>query len=368
MALQTTFRWLLGIGETSQYIDEDILDSISIDNQENERPSDFSILQLLQEVYYVDQLNRWENNEPNDLLSTQDNIYDYIRIFHGKITDILGSHHHDLINEIDSKEIRDDLRYFTGADVGNYVQENLPEPSLSRDVAYMIFNLLPSSYKHHLPHYARRDIVSSYICFERYWNKGMALLSEMQNDVHIAAIDELKKLLSELSRKNKKLCNRYLGEKKGCFSLTKVRKTELNQDVLCFSGLGFPKKITDAIDCIVNSGHFVKPFVIMKSDKVRYYLCPERFVTYADACRTNKAHKPRMFSCCERKTFAEYDWQDVDSYVMIVKYEPCELCQLPVYLHTRKYRGIVKAGIKCNPLKDIPLFDAIAEEIYKEIH
>lgn len=368
MALQTTLRWLLGIGKTSQYIYEDILDFIYNDNQEYEGTSDFSILQLLQEVFYVDQLNKGENNEPNDYFITQDNIYDYIRIFHGKIIDLLWSHRHDLRNEKDSEEVREDLRNLKGANVGNYVQENLPEPYLSRDVAYMIFNLLPYSYKHRLPHYARRDIVSSYICFERYWNRGMALLSEMQNDVHIAAIDELKKLLLELSRKNKKFCERYLGEAKGCFSLTKVRKTESEQDVLCFSGQKFRKAITDAIDCIVNSGHFENPLVITKSDKVRYYLCPERFVTYADACRTNKSHQPRMFSCCERKTFAEYYWQDVESYVMIVKYQPCELCQLPVYKHTRKYRGIVKAGIKCNPLDEIPLFNAIADEIYKEIH
>ena len=98
------------------------------------------------------------------------------------------------------------------------------------------------------------------------------------------------------------------------------------------------------------------------------YLCPERFVTYADACKTNKAYQPRRFSCCERKTLAEFDWQDVESYVMIVKYLPCELCQLPVYMHTRKYFGIVNAGIKCNLLEKKPLINAIAEEIYKEIH
>ena len=368
MSLQTTLRWLLGIGKISQYVDEDILDFVSNDSQGNEGTSEFSTLQLLQEVYYVDQLNRGETNKHNDILRIQDNLYDYIRIFHGKIMDILGLHLQDLNNDIDSEDVRDFLMSFSGSNVGNYVQKNLPEPFLSRDVAYMIFNLLPSSYKYSLPHYARRDIVSSYTCFERYWNRGMALLSKMQNDIHIVPIDELKTHLSELSRKNKEFCKRYLGEAKGCFSLTKVRKTELNQDVLCFSGLKFGKAIIDAIDCIVNSGHFVNPFVITKSDKVRYYLCPERFVTYADACRTNKAHKPRMFSCCERKTFAEYDWQDVESYVMIVKYQPCELCQLPVYLHTRKYCGIVKAGIKCNPLEEIPLFNAIAEEIYKVIH
>lgn len=53
---------------------------------------------------------------------------------------------------------------------------------------------------------------------------------------------------------------------------------------------------------------------------------------------------------------------------MTVKYQPCELCQLPTYEHTMKYGGRIKAGIKLTPLDKIPLFNAIAEEIYKEIH
>lgn len=53
---------------------------------------------------------------------------------------------------------------------------------------------------------------------------------------------------------------------------------------------------------------------------------------------------------------------------MIVKYQPCELCQLPVFEHTMKYRGRIIAGIRLAPLRGIPLFDAIAEEIYTEVH
>lgn len=368
MALQTTLRWLLQIGDNPLYIDEDVSDFLSHNNQEDELFPDFLIPQLLQEVYYVDQLNRGRNNEPNGILHIQDYVYDYIRVFHGRIVDILESHYHDLVNEFYAEEVREELMHLSGENVGSYVQEYLSEPFLSRNVAYMIFNSLPSSYKYRLPHYARRDIVSSYKCFEQYWNKGMSLLSEMQNDIHIADINELGKTLAELSGRNKVLCERYLGERKSCFSLTEVRKNRTYQDLLCFSGQKFPEAITNAIDCIVNSGHFRNPFIITTSTKVRYYICPGRYVTYSDACKTNKAHEPRMFSCCERKTFAEYDWHDVESYIMTVKYQPCELCQLPVYEHTRKYRGRVKAGIKLDPKENIPYFNTIAEDIYNEIH
>lgn len=368
MALLTTLHWLLKIGEGPQYIDENILDFISHDNQVNIESTDFFIPQLLQEVYYVTQLSRERNNEPNEVLSLQDEFYDYIRVFHGRIRDILESHHQDLVEEVHSEEIRERLMEFSGASVGSFVQENLPEPFLSRNAAYMIFNMLPYPYKSRLPHYARRDIVSSYSCFEKYWNRGMSLLCEMQNDVHTVAIDELKKLLAKLSGKDMELCKVYLKDNKGCFSLTEVKKNEVQQDVLCFSGQKFAKKITEAITMIERAGHFRNPIIITKSNKVRYYICPERYVTYADACKTNKVYQTRMFSCCERKTFAEYDWNDVESYTMTVKYQPCELCQLPIYEHTMKYRGRIKAGIKLDPLDKIPLFNAIAEEIYKEIH
>ena len=368
MALQTTLHWLLKIGEEPQYIDENILDFIFHGNHVNRESTVFFIPQLLQEVYYVSQLSRERNNEPNEILSFQDKVYDYIRVFHSRIREILESHHQDLVEPINSVEIRERLREFNGKGVGSFVQANLPEPFLSRNAAYMIFNILPSPYKSRLPHYARCDIVSSYNYFEQYWNKGMSLLCEMQHDVHTVAIDELKKLLANLSGKNKDLCKDYLKDKNGCFSLTEVKKNGLQQDVLCFSGQKFNKKITEALRLIERSGHFRNPIIITKSDKVRYYICPERYVTFAEACKTNKAYQPRMFSCCERKTFAEYDWNNVESYTMTVKYQPCELCQLPISEHTMKYRGRIMAGIKLAPLGKIPLFNAIAEEIYKENH
>lgn len=368
MALQTTLHWLLKIGEEPQYIDENILDFIFHGNHVNRESTVFFIPQLLQEVYYVSQLSRERNNEPNEILSFQDKVYDYIRVFHSRIREILESHHQDLVEHINSVEIRERLREFNGEGVGSFVQANLPEPFLSRNAAYMIFNMLPSPYKSRLPHYARRDIVSSYNYFEKYWNKGMELLCEMQNDIHTATISQLKNLLTELSGKNNKFYKKYLKEKDGCFSLTQVKKKGLQQDVLCFSGITFSKPIIDAINCIKNSGRFKTPVVITNSDNVRYYLCPERYVTYEDARRSNVVYSNRMFSCCERKTFAEYDWQDVDSYTMMVKYQPCELCQLPIYEHTMKYNGRIKAGIKLAPLDKIPLFNAIAEDIYKALH
>ena len=368
MALHTTLHWCLKLQEEVQTIEENLLDVISHGDQEKQEDVQFFIPQLLQEVFYVDSLSRNNNIEPNGIADSLDAVYDYISVFHARIVELVELHHKHLTDETHSEEIREQLWDFSGSKVGMYVHKNLQEPFLSRDNAYMIFNALPSSYRYRLPHYARRDIVSSYDCFEKYWNKGMELLCEMQNDIHTATIGQLKNLLTELSGKNNKFYKKYLKEKDGCFSLTQVKKKGLQQDVLCFSGITFSKPIIDAINCIKNSGRFKTPVVITNSDNVRYYLCPERYVTYEDARRSNVVYSNRMFSCCERKTFAEYDWQDVDSYTMMVKYQPCELCQLPIYEHTMKYNGRIKAGIKLAPLDKIPLFNAIAEDIYKALH
>lgn len=167
--------------------------------------------------------------------------------------------------------------------------------------------------------------------------------------------------------KNNDFKERYLDDSGGCFSLTRVRKNATEEDVLCFSGLKF-SDLNSAIDKIAQSGYFVNPTVIRECLNVRYYLCPEKYVTFAEAKQTHKDHKRRMFSCCERKTFAKYDWQGVDSFIMTVKYYPCELCQWSVDMHKKKYGGTIKAGIIQSPLEEKALYDAIAEEIFREIH
>lgn len=367
MALQTTFHWHLMLNNEYQVIKENTLDFVSLNNPENEESPQFFIPQLLQEVYYVDNLSQAHNIEPDGIAYIQDNVYDYLRVFHSRIVEILQSHHRHLIDEIYSEDVKEQLRELSGLRVGMYVKEHLSEPFLSRDAVYMIFNTLPSPYRSRLPHFARRDIISSYKCFEKYWNMGISFLCEMQKDIHTLGVDELKNLLLELEVKNIDFKERYLGNYGGCFSLTRVRKNGVDEDVLCFSGQKF-KGLNNAIEQIAHSGRFNNPVIIKGSMSVRYYICPERYVTFADARQTHKDTDGRMFSCCERKTFAEYDWHNVESYIMIVKYQPCELCHFPVREHTLKYKGKIRAGVQTEPLKEKSLYDAIAEQIYNDIH
>lgn len=368
MALQTKFNWVLYIGENEPIrLDEDLLEYSASENFVEQNAESFYLPQLLQEIYYVDQFNRNVNLEGNKH-SNIDSIYDYIRTFHVRIIELLHTRHTQLddTSHLDAENY-DRLLDFSGYKVGQYVEENLSEPYITRDAAYRIFNLLPKQYNKYLPHTARRHIIASYETFEKYWNKGMSLLSAMQSDIHALGVNDLKELLSDLTMKNKDFKKRYLKDSGGCFSLTRVRKNGVNEDVLCFSGQKF-SGLNGAIDKIARSGIFVNPTVIRECLDVRYYLCPEKYVTFAEAKQTHKDNKRRMFSCCERKTFAKYDWQGVDSFIMTVKYYPCELCQWSVDMHKKKYGGTIKAGIIQPPLKEKALYDAIAEEIYEEIH
>lgn len=367
MALETKLRWSLYLGENEHIsLMEDLLEYSHSENVHGNQES-FYLPQLLQEVYYVDYLSRNANIETG-IHKDRDGVYDYLRIFHARIIELLRSHYIHLTNQgqLDNNSFNK-LLELSGQQVEQYVADNLQEPFRSRDAAYMIFNLLPKQYKYRLPHYARRDIISSYDKFEKYWNKGMTMLSMLQNDIHTSDVAELTKLLSELADKNSRFRNKYIGESNGCFSFTKVKKNGVSENVLCFSGQSF-KGLNGAIDRIAQSRRFGNSIIIRQSMKVRYYICPERYITHADAHNSRIKHNDRMFSCCERKTFAEYNWQGVESYTMTVKYFPCELCQWSVNRHNMKYRGTIKAGVRRSPLLEKAGFDAIADEIYNEIH
>lgn len=369
MALETKLRWALYLGENEHLsLKEDLLEYSNHEDVQEEEMVVFYLPQLLQEVYYVDLLSRNANLETG-IFRGHDSVYDYLRIFHGRLVELLQlSYKHLLDNQYLDDHNLGRLSALSGMRVGQYVENNLQEPFRSRDAAYMIFNMLPNQYKYHLPHDARRNIIASYEKFEKYWNKGMELLCQLQDDIHALGIDDLNQLLSELTVKNEKFKDRYLQDSGGCFSLTVTNKTNGTSDkILCFSGQSF-KGLNESINKIVQSERFKNSVVIKKSLKVRYYICPDKYVTHAEAKQTHKDSEPRMFSCCERKTFAEYDWSEVKSYIMTVKYHPCELCQWSVNTHQKKHGGIINSGVRRPPLEKKARFDAIAEEIYNEIH
>lgn len=71
-----------------------------------------------------------------------------------------------------------------------------------------------------------------------------------------------------------------------------------------------------------------------------------------------------MSSCCERKTFADFNWNGCQSYEMILKYALCELCQHQVKIFEIRYHGQTKFGKVTKPLGHKYDFDKIANHIY----
>lgn len=372
MILQTCIRWTLYLGDKKLSFEEDLLDSQNSDKLGNEDTLDFNIPQLLHEVYYVEQLSRSEGYNPGEIIFCQDKTFEYVVIFRNLIAELIHKKYEYLLMNEDIAGIENNhyqkLKGIRGHLFDDYVNANLQEPFLSRNLAYKIFNMLPRKYKPKSRGDTQRNVISSSARFNRFWNNGLLSLASMQNDVYKKDLVVLHELLRKLDKNNG--LNKYTKsvDRGRCFSKTEVIKNGKREDVLSFSGVNLKPPIKTAIDTIVNSGHFLNPTCIIAYSKVRYYICPAQYITYDEAKASKVEFENRMFSCCERKTFAEYNWQGVTSYTMIVKYPPCELCQFPVYKHSKKYNGKVNHEIKHDFTDRKKRYDEIARTIYKKIH
>ena len=194
-------------------------------------------------------------------------------------------------------------------------------------------------------------------------------ISIQEKEVHVLK-SKFSKITNSKIYKNK-FKKRFIDD--GCFLKANVIDTNGNyQDVLCFSGLkqfDGSDYLSIAINDIVNSGVFHNPYLVKVNDNIRYYITHDKYITLGDAKTNSKTLNPRMFSCCERKTFADYDWSKCRSYKMTIKYEPCALCEISVKKHSDKYNGTIICG-KSESLKPIDKakYDSIAQVIYDSVH
>lgn len=155
----------------------------------------------------------------------------------------------------------------------------------------------------------------------------------------------------------------------GCFAKTTVNLLNGDkQDVLCFSGLKYKSEISRVIKLIVTNGNFKNAYLINVSGKIRYYINKTDYITKDDADKSGFSYHNRMFSCCERKTFAAYEnWMNCKSYVMTVKYQPCELCKESVKRHNKKYNGKKHCGKRLKKLSNRSIYDSQAVQIYNTL-
>ena len=347
---------------------------------------DFSnkLLGILQDIFYVTSyaIIRYdkESGSPKSELDKRDNNWGIFRWIWYNFTDFLRENFNEIRipQNSDKSEI---LSKIEGAGYAQFVRE-MGQPFMARYNLY-VFSLLFWSKNYILKNFGScTDIICNFRLFMQFWNGILAFLSNSVEDLQVDDEENLKskfeKILNNPNSKAeyRKFKKNYLKEKGGCFSLTMVDKKDgSRQDVLCFSGLqDYPddSPIGKAIKKIKVKGGFKNPYVVHVTDYIRYDLICGKYICYGEAknCKffSNNREYNRMFSCCERKTIADYDWEDCASYTMIVKYEPCKLCQKAVTKHNKSYNGRVLHGKKDTKTTKVPKlideFDRLAKCIF----
>lgn len=323
---------------------------------ESEEDLDIQLLDILQDVYYVTHLEElsMKNDEiKKDDLNKRDDYWDNIRVYWGRLFDYVKTNYLHIRNTVSSTE-EEILFRKKGHNYSNYIYR-MEEPYSSRYEVYHIFSPFFSKVDIRKHFGSCTKIVCNATNFHHFWNEGVQKLAmttqKIQDNNYI---NEVRRIIKKIiaGKVYRQFRKKYLRDDGGCFLKATIRynNQQCNRDVLCFSGLSQPnKQIQGAIDKILKSGVFHRPYLVQVSDDIRYYV-PNGYVTYGEAKVSGIKYNHRMFSCCERKTFADYNWVNCISYNMIVKYKPCELCSEPVNKHRSKYEGHISYG-KERPLK-----------------
>ncbi len=245
------------------------------------------------------------------------------------------------------------------------------------EVYSKVKNFLPWSWrrKHNLTRCW--EIICDGRIFQRFFNLSLLWLEETQRNLQAFEGRELEDFLMVY-------CNReslgqfkksYLkGDK--CFSKTLVQKRDNTYiDILCFSYAVEPsnKKLKDDIEKIVKCERFCNGIEAKLSGNIRFNLPGNRFITLAEAIISglyNPHNEGRMFSCCERKTFAWYDLSDCLAFRMVVKMAPCEFCQEEVDKHVNGYNKTIAWNHPLIPMDESQRedFESLAEKIYQLMH
>lgn len=344
------------------------------------------LLGLLQDTFYVTHwLNILEENYnliTKEELDERDNYwYIFIWVWY-RFIEIIQHNYHQITNNQSSMEY-EVLQEMHSENYLHFI-ENMGEPYITRYKLYEVVSLLVPSNR--FSHLSLANIICDFNSFVKFWNKSLKLLPALLTKIQHYKVERLRKQFNKiidansLNNEYKRFKNKYLQEGKDkCFSMTTVTKKDgTKKDLLCFCGV--PEfdpnsKISKAIDLIVNeiknNRKYYDPERVTAKDSIRYYIDHKTYITYVQAthfsCFSNNPIFNRMFSCCERKTFAHYDeWSECVSYTMVVKYPPCELCNFPVIQHCNKYNGHIIPGKKNEPtpLENLDIYNMLAKCIH----
>lgn len=386
--LKTTIEWELSLpSKNTLHFPFHIIPDIKKLEWENYNfyPSG-ELLGLLQDTFYVthwSSIQEENNHESNQKeLNDRDEYWNIFRWIWSLFAEVLRENYQNIVNTQNSTD--DDYSTLKREKGHNYQHfiERMGEPFVTRYQLYTVISLVVPTVRFQYENCT--NIVCYFDKFVSFWNDSIKLLSNIVSEIQHYQVEGLRHRFEHIindNTHNKEYENfkkDYLIEGDGkCFSVTTVHNIDgSKQDLVCFSGIFFKDEISKAINKIVDGiskdPNFNSPKLVTVNDTIRYYIDDKNYITYGQAkqccsfIRNSKYN--RMFSCCERKTFAfeDYNWDECTSYIMIVKYPPCELCEIPVAKHNKKYNGQPIPGKKNNdkPLKDLEEFNILAKCIH----
>lgn len=362
-----------------------------LEGKENKLSSSNDLLGMVQDVFYVMHLleihedKEDKRKELEAELNERDNYWDVFNWIWYQFVQILRDDFSQVTKRIDATlEEKNRLKIKGEYDINDI--EKLGEPYITRYKLYKVMSLLQPQL--HYNYGSLDDIVCSYHTFVNFFNSCIQLLSKIILRLQDDKVEEIKNIFKHImdDKKQNQKCiksiNKYLTEGKDgkCFAITTVNcKNTTKEDLLCFSGTFFKADLLEVINKIVkalsDNPKFNNPKLIRVNDDIRYYIDGHKYITYGDAKQCGafkngeKNKYNRMFSCCERKIFADYNWSECKSYRMVVKYSPCRLCTYSVKKHKKKYNGNIISGKSNNQLNQLKLalYDSVANCIYDRV-
>ena len=344
-------------------------------SEEDYGENGMKLLDYLQDVFYVKQMEYVLNDGrllDKDTIDQRDDAWEVLNEGFGDVFAKIHTQKQLLVSD-HSYNNSDELFRLKGEAYGNYIRSVMKDVYPLRYEFYTaVKQLIPMSVRKRNNLERCTDIICDGHAFQHFFNLSLEWLEKTQLNLQTYENDDLEKLLTYLSRREgfSQFRNKYI--KRGCFSKTLVFDGTTYTDLLCFSGSKKPTgQLETSIKRIANCGLFQNCQLIILPYETRYMLSETKYITLGDAIISSlydeKQHG-RMFSCCERKTFAGYNWSSCKVFRMIVKYQPCELCEDIVKYYKKKYNGEVIYGKKLPPLQNRKTFDDIANAIHHKLY
>lgn len=343
------------------------------------------LLNILQEVYYVTHLDRnfpdiqadnipVSSNVYKDNLDRRDDGWDSLSSYFGKLLNRI-SENYDLLIDDTSYKNSNELKSLKGKLYVDYIQNEMGDVYLFRyEVFSILKSLIPLSYRRKNRIELCTDIVCDSKSFQNFFNFSLEWIEVTQRNLQINESNALENLLRHLSKKcDLDEVNTIYIDGRGCFSNTVVQENDhMIINLLCFSGPEDPiEDLKTQIESIANCGYFENSKLVNVKDEIKYFISENEYITLGEAKRSGlyspKSHR-RMFSCCERKTFAYYNLHNCDAFRMVVKYAPCELCKHEVSMYEDGFKKLVISGKALDPLKRITEYNDLAYKIYRMFH